>query len=519
MKHEKNQRALIEGAMLHGRFIVEKIIGTGGFGITYLGEDTLLNSKVAIKEDAFLEEAKVLSRCQELDGIVSIRDFFSENGRDYIVMEYISGCSLKEKVQKEGKIEAIEALRMLKPVIRSLAALHQMGYIHRDISGDNLLFTSQGQLKLIDFGSARRKNPEGEDTRTVIFKRGFAAEEQYRAKGKQGAYTDVYGISAVLYFMMTGEIPVEAVERVIHDTLIPFSEREDIALDSGIKRDLDKGIAVFREKRFQNMEAFYEAVYGEKLYIVGEEKKQEVHAEKNSREKKIEKANFLATRTEFLEKKKAYYLYQRAEKDKRRKRYILFSVLFLGLFFVMLSVGVHLWKPEQKKDANGYASVGSNKTVSEEKATNAPESGALEGTEAAGEALQTDEPSSTVEPLPTTKTETKIEVPKVTGLEKKKAIRVLKKAGFSYQIKYAYSSHVEKGSVVSQKIKAGKRVKKGTKLTLVISRGRGVIKQVTMAPQTSSSKSSSSQKNSVSKKKKSKTKKQSADSDITNLFD
>lgn len=232
------------GTVLVGRYTIGKVIGFGGFGVTYISWDQTLQQPVAIKEYLpsefatraggqthvtvfsgnkaeqfaggmvkFIDEAKRLAKFQNEEGIVRVYDSFEANNTAYIVMEYLDGETLTAYLEREGKIPINQAIEMLTPVIHSLEAVHQAGVIHRDIAPDNIMITKDGQVKLIDFGAARYATTSHSRSLTVIIKPGYSPEEQYRSRGDQGPHTDVYSLGAVLYRMVTGITPPDALER------------------------------------------------------------------------------------------------------------------------------------------------------------------------------------------------------------------------------------------------------------------------------------------------------------------
>ena len=239
------------GSLLHGRYIIGRSIGYGGFGVTYIAWDEKLERRVAIKEympsdyatripgnltvtiydgerhnefmvglQKFLEEAQRLSKFQDTPGIVKILDTFTENLTAYIVMEYLEGCTLKEYLKENGgKMPYDKALEVILPILAALTAVHQQGIIHRDISPDNIFLTKDGEVKLLDFGAARYASNGYSKSLSVILKPGYAPEEQYFSHGKQGPWSDVYAAAATLYRMITGVVPEEALERKEKDNL------------------------------------------------------------------------------------------------------------------------------------------------------------------------------------------------------------------------------------------------------------------------------------------------------------
>ncbi|MCM1159526.1 MAG: serine/threonine-protein kinase [Bacteroidales bacterium] len=288
-------RCLIPGTRLSNRYVIGKILGEGSFGITYIGWDEVLAFPVAVKEyypsdlvsrdvirgndtdvymyanieeteyrkklDRFLKEARDLTRFNQFNAIVSVRDFFFENNTAYIVMDYIRGESLKAYVKREGAIDAGEVLRMFKPVLESLAKVHDVGIIHRDISPDNLLFDEEHNLVLIDFGSAELQNVDLTRSVTIMFKRGFSPEEQYRSYGKQGAWTDIYAICATMYYAMTASIPDEAIQRAIEDRVVSLWEYRNINLSNEQMKAIMKGMKIRAEERYQNVRDLHAVLY------------------------------------------------------------------------------------------------------------------------------------------------------------------------------------------------------------------------------------------------------------------
>lgn len=273
------------GTMLRDRFIIGTILGEGGFGITYIGYDTLFGRKVAIKEffmsgyvtrtnttsmqvvtfsgnkkelfennlEKFLQEGRLLAKYTDVDGIVSILDYFKENGTAYIVMEFVEGETLRSYCKSHGQL-SFEAIRsILMPVIDSLATIHKDNIIHRDISPDNIMISKDGKIKLLDFGAAREFEVDHSKSLSVILRPGFAPEEQYRSKGKQGPWTDVYSLCATIYFCMTGRTPTNSLERMADDDLAAICQVVP-GCAVGYSDVIMKGMSVYRDGRYQSME-------------------------------------------------------------------------------------------------------------------------------------------------------------------------------------------------------------------------------------------------------------------------
>ena len=286
-KEQENAAYLPEGTVLQNRYLLGRVLGQGGFGITYIGYDNTLDARVAIKEyypgdiaqrtpgdktvtpytqasadyehgkKRFIEEARTLARFSDFPGIVSVKDCFEEDNTAYMVMQFLEGIDLKEYLnRKGGKISPEEAVSILTPVMDALKEIHRAGIIHRDISPDNIFVTTEGQIKLIDFGAARQSLGGGKSL-SIQLKPGYAPEEQYRTHGNQGPWTDVYALAATLYRMVTGQVPPEAMERLSYDTLeIPQG------LPENIMTALQIGLAVRAPERYSSAEQFQNALSG-----------------------------------------------------------------------------------------------------------------------------------------------------------------------------------------------------------------------------------------------------------------
>lgn len=280
--------------ILAGKYLVGRAIGEGGFGITYIGMDLNLEIRVAIKEyypngcairdssgnsstvqsyageqqaffetgrEKFINEAKVLAKCINLPGIVTVKDFFKENHTAYIVMEYVDGKTLKSYLkEKGGRISADETLRMMRPVIKSLGEVHKMNLIHRDISPDNIMIRQDGTMKVLDFGGARDFAAAGGKSMSIMLKPGYAPEEQYRTHGEQGPWTDVYALCATMYRCITGEIPPDAMDRTYQDHLKPISSFS-VSCPGNVAYAIEKGVSVYKNARYLSMEELYAALF------------------------------------------------------------------------------------------------------------------------------------------------------------------------------------------------------------------------------------------------------------------
>ena len=282
-------QALRPGTVLAGRYRTGKVLGQGGFALTYLALDQSLEIRLCVKEyfpanlalrqddgsvrikdpdgaeafnegrTRFLHEARILARFEGHPGIVPVRDVFEERGTVYIITGYLEGLTLKQFLREQGgKIPFDRALSLFMPVMDSLRAVHKAGVIHRDVSPENIFLTTDGQVKLLDFGSALAL--DGADRGfTVVVKPGYAPAEQYEEGGDQGTWTDVYGLAASLYRSLTGVLPPTGPERAAGKALKTPSEL-DVSLSPSQEAVLLKALAEAPQDRYPEMEAFQRAL-------------------------------------------------------------------------------------------------------------------------------------------------------------------------------------------------------------------------------------------------------------------
>lgn len=290
---QKGLHYLQPGSILNGRYMIGKVLEEGGFGITYIAWNLNLNIPIAIKEyfpngfvtrnaaqtdmvtiltgggkekfylrqkERFLDEAKTLGKLDDVDAIVSVKDCFAENGTAYIVMEYLDGEDFGSFIKKNGgSLPPEQVFEMLKPIIKALSFVHEKGLIHRDISPDNIRITEDSKIKLMDFGAARETSDD-EKSLSVLIKPGYAPEEQYRPRGNQGAWTDIYALCATMYLAITGEKPIDALERMTGANLLKPSQL-GVLINSRQEEALMKGLEVLAEDRWQSVRELYQAIY------------------------------------------------------------------------------------------------------------------------------------------------------------------------------------------------------------------------------------------------------------------
>ena len=279
----KNSRSLPLGQEIRG-FRIEKVLGAGGFGITYLAHDVKLNRKVAIKEyyprdwaerdsklriravgneeavgtfnwglEAFLQEAQLLARFAH-PNIVAVSQLFETNGTAYLVMDYCDGQSLDEIIkERNGPLNEGELERIWHPLLNGLEQVHVTGFLHRDIKPANLYVRKDGSPVLLDFGSARQANPENNQGVTTLVADGYSPIEQYDANGRQGPYTDIYGLGATLYRAVTGIKPQVSTGRILNDTLERAAIKAKGSYATNLLEAIDAAMAVRPKLRPQNI--------------------------------------------------------------------------------------------------------------------------------------------------------------------------------------------------------------------------------------------------------------------------
>ena len=276
-----------------GRYRIDRLIGQGGFGITYCAKKLSLEQRVAVKElywrdhserdvthslqvnttrgkDAadfeahkkrFLREARILRDFSFLPGVVHIDEYFEENGTAYIVMEFVEGETLAAYMKKRGRMPAKEVFERFLPLVESLSRIHKNGVIHRDVSPDNILVMRDETFKLIDFGAARDVSRE-QTGHSVVIKSGYSPYEQYRASGVQGAWTDVYAMCATMYFCVTGKPPVDAQIRVLADEKLDSPSKLGVKIEPKYEDILMRGLEIERKKRYEDADKLALAMRG-----------------------------------------------------------------------------------------------------------------------------------------------------------------------------------------------------------------------------------------------------------------
>ena len=280
--------ALRPGMILNGKYVVGTVLGQGGFGITYSGWDLSLECKVAIKEyfpsaqvsrtqssqgilqwynteagrtardsgiEMFLKEARKMARVRDIPQVVRVLDLFQQNNTAYIVMDFVEGETLKNRLKKTGPLPWEAAKEIFLPAIEAMERVHKAGLIHRDLSPDNLMLTPDGSVRILDLGAAKDLNINTGASSMQVAKGGFSPMKQYIQTGGSGPWTDVYAMAATLYYTLTGVLPLPSVDRMAEDTL-RWDLPQLAALPENVLTALQKAMAVFPKARTQSMAEF-----------------------------------------------------------------------------------------------------------------------------------------------------------------------------------------------------------------------------------------------------------------------
>jgi serine/threonine protein kinase len=295
MSREHHRNALPENFRLE-EYLVDSVLGHGGFGITYLAKDTNLEQWVAIKEylpndlavregqstvyakstsdetafgwglERFIMEARTLAHFHH-PNIVRVIRYFSANRTAYMVMEYIEGDSLSMRIKRQPLNEE-ELLDLILPLLEGLEKVHAAGFLHRDIKPANIILRDDGSPVLLDFGAARLAIGQRTTDLTSIVTPGYAPFEQYDSKSPQGPWTDIYSLGAVMYCAITGKAPPDVIGRYKRDNMPRAEEVGAGKYRLQILRAIDWALALDDEARPRTIPEWREALLAEPLEVL-----------------------------------------------------------------------------------------------------------------------------------------------------------------------------------------------------------------------------------------------------------
>lgn len=285
------RNALPVGTMLL-EYRLEGVLGAGGFGITYLGEDAHLQKRVAIKEylptdlairaldgsvvpvatehehdykwglERFIQEARTLARFSH-PHIVRVNRYFEANGTGYMVMDYEEGESLSQRLRRAEAPDEPALRAILMPLLDGLEAVHGAGFLHRDIKPSNIFLRASGGPVLLDFGAARAAVGGATRSLTAVLTPGYAPLEQYASDARQGPWSDLYALAAVFYRAILGEGPPDAVSRLKEDRVPQRLAEATARMSTPFVRALEWALAVDEKRRPQSVSEWRRALLAE----------------------------------------------------------------------------------------------------------------------------------------------------------------------------------------------------------------------------------------------------------------
>ncbi len=269
----------------NGEYIIDKILGSGGFGNTYRAYHKDNHDFVAIKtpneimqvrEDFFKHQERFVKEAfylQKFDhpNIVSVKDIFYEDGLWCMVMEYVEGLNLKQYVDKYGILSIKQALLYIQQIGNALIYVHEKGFLHRDVKPGNIILNqNSNKVILIDFGLAREFIQNEFMTHTNAITNGFAPLEQYKKKAIRGAYTDVYALAATLYFLLTKEVPCPAHLRKKHQISLSPPKKYNSQISDSLNDVILQGLELLPQDRPQTMKKWLGLLEKSTINVVSE---------------------------------------------------------------------------------------------------------------------------------------------------------------------------------------------------------------------------------------------------------
>jgi serine/threonine protein kinase len=471
------------GDILLGKYLIGKVLGKGGFGVTYLAYDLIRKIKVAIKEympdslayrtpetstvltykgekgeafklglEKFYDEAKTIAKFNGHPNIINVQEFFYENNTAYFVMEYIEGIDLKKYVaEKGGRLSEEEILKIVLPLMDSLMIVHSIGVLHRDISPDNIYIAKDGTVKLLDFGAARQVLGEQSKSLSVVLKPGFAPIEQYQSRGKQGPWTDVYSLAATMYYCLTGSIPEASMDRIDEDNMQSMAQH-GVEVSPEFETALLKALSLRAVNRFQTMSEFklaFNLSIFEALQLSGN-----ASLSNNGSDDKTESSDEI-NKTVAVEKANKLTFIPFVKKNK-------IIAMAAVAVIVLFGIGTFALSGYKKNGTGINGGGGNNLKTSSGISTN------LNERNSSNSQVKSDNTSD----WHASSTTDEVVVPNVVGLKSDEAMSTIQKAGLKSIASEQYSEIVIKGNVASQSVPGGEKRISGSTINLTISKGK-----------------------------------------------
>lgn len=283
--------------LLEGKYTIEGVIGSGGFGITYFARHNVLGNQYAVKEffihsfctrypqrktvsfqgvdnatydkyrQKFIEEAQTLASLTH-PNIVRVEEVFQENNTAYIVMPRLQGPTLQEMVDKRGWLQYEEAVNYIAQLSEAVGYIHKKNILHRDIKPDNVVIQPNNIAILIDFGSAKEFIHNQTQAGSIIVTDGYAPPEQYLQRGRKGPFSDIYSLGATFYFALTGEKPMHAAGRTVEE--MPIPKKYNLSIPEEANRVIMKAMRIKHDTRYSCIEDFMNDLLNKMPMLAGE---------------------------------------------------------------------------------------------------------------------------------------------------------------------------------------------------------------------------------------------------------
>ncbi len=459
---------LAPGTLLNDRYIAGKLLSYNGEGALYIGFDKVTSTKVTIREympdalcsrkkDAgtitvepnklplyktymseFVELNKALMKARSMTHIQTVLDIFPQNNTAYVIYEYINGISLKTYLSNcSGELSWEKVKELFPPILTTLSLVHSAGIIHRGISPKTILVTDKNELKLIDFQISAGRTTNTEIACDLV--PGYSAPEQYSSSEWHGTWTDVYGICATLYRVLTGLTPTEAIARLDDDSC-PEPMAVNRNVPSHVSKVIMNGLKLNTGARIQTITELVVKLFEQPRFNTAQ-----TEAIKPAAKPQPARQRVVAAQAHAESVKK---------KNQNNKIMVMIAVAVCALIIIGFSIAIALLAAN---GSGGSSSSDPNYYSAPESSTRAPVSSEVQTTATTAE-------SSYVP-------EVMYQCPNFEG---NLISNINENERYSYlniTVKYDFNNEVGSGFVIKQSVEAGKEIKEGTEITLTVSKG------------------------------------------------